>query len=111
MRFFGKGSFKRKKAGTMNGLERDYATRLMKLEHQGEIEKYWFESFKIRLADKTWFTPDFLVLTKEGFLEFHETKGFMLDDANVKLKVAAESWPFKFILVKKLKGNWEFKEI
>jgi hypothetical protein len=111
MRFFGKGRFKRKKAGTMNGLEAAYAKNLTTQQQAGLIEKYWFESFKIRLADKTWFTPDFLVLTKEGFLEFHETKGFMMDDANVKLKVAAESWPFKFILVKKLKGEWEFKEI
>ena len=111
MRYFGKGRFKQKKAGTMNGLEAGYARYLTELQHTGVIEKYWFESFKIRLADKTWFTPDFLVLTADGFLEFHETKGFMFEDANVKLKVAAESWPFKFILVKKLKGQWEFKEI
>lgn len=111
MRFFGKGRFKRKKAGTMNGLERDYSMRLQALKREGAIEAYWYESFKIRLADKTWFTPDFLVLTADGFLEFHETKGFMLDDANVKLKVAAENWPFKFLLIKKIKGTWEIKEI
>lgn len=111
MRYFGKGRFKRKKAGTMNGLERDYAMHLHAKMREGQIEKYWYESFKIRLADKTWFTPDFLVLTKEGFLEFHETKGFMMDDANVKLKVAAENWPFKFWLIKKQKGTWEFTEI
>ena len=111
MRLFGKGKFKRKKAGTMNGLERDYAMELGARRRAGEIEAFWFESFKIRLADKTWFTPDFLVLTKEGFLEFHETKGFLMDDANVKIKVAAEHWPFKFIMIRKVKGQWDFTEI
>ena len=36
----------------------------------------------------------------------HEVKGFMEDDAAVKLKVAAETfWWFQFKLVKKDRGN------
>jgi len=56
---------------------------------------------KLRLANKTFYTPDFFVITEEH-MEFHETKGWMRDDANVKLKVAATRFPwFRFILVTK----------
>jgi hypothetical protein len=55
----------------------------------------------LRLADKTFYSPDFAVLTKaDGTLEMHEVKGFWQDDARVKIKVAASIYPFKFIAVK-----------
>jgi hypothetical protein len=42
------------------------------------------------------------VLAKDGVTEFHETKGWMRDDANVKLKSAALQYPhFRFFLVRK----------
>lgn len=115
MRYFGKGRFKRKKAGTMNGLETNYARHLATLKSKGEIDAFWFESFKIRLADKCWYTPDFLVLKPDGFLEFHETKGakaIFYDDAKVKIKVSAESWPFRFFVVYHAKGGvWQLEEV
>jgi hypothetical protein len=73
----------------------------------GEIRGWKFEAVKLRLADKTFYTPDFLVVLKDGSLEFHETKGFWRDDARVKIKVAAELYPmFRFAALKKKKGNW-----
>lgn len=94
----------------MNKLEAEYALYLKALEYSQEILWYGFESVKLRLADKTFYTPDFAVLGIDG-LEFRETKGFMRDDAAVKLKVAAEHFPFKFVLVKKVKGEWQHKTI
>ena len=47
-------------------------------------------------------------------LEFHEVKGFWRDDARVKIKVAAEHFPFKFVAVRKKKlsegGGWDVEE-
>jgi hypothetical protein len=38
----------------------------------------------------------------DGSLECHEVKGFWADDARVKIKVAAEMYPFRFIAIMKL---------
>ena len=76
---------------------------------------YRYEGITLKLAMDTRFTPDFIVMDKDGFLEVHEVKGFMRDDAHVKLKVAAEQFPFKFFLIrlipKKDGGGWDIKEL
>ena len=42
-------------------------------------------------------------------MEMHEVKGFWQDDARVKIKVAAQMYPFRFLAAKlkpkKLDGN------
>lgn len=97
----------RHEPGRMNKLETDYSRHLDSRKQRGEIFGYFFESFKLRLADKTWYTPDFLVILADGTLEFHETKGFRRDDAMVKIKVAAEQYPvFAFLLVEQAQGAW-----
>jgi hypothetical protein len=77
----------------MNGTERKYAELLELRKMAGEILDYKFDSLKLRLADKTFYTVDFFVTTAQGF-ECHEVKGFLRDDANVKFKVAAERYPY-----------------
>ncbi len=108
-RFRGRGV--RRVPGQMNNTERNYAVHLDLLKLAGEIQEYWFEGIKVRLADKTFYTPDFFVLKADGMLECHETKGHWEDDARVKIKVAAETFPFKFIAVKRTKSGWEWEEI
>ena len=98
----------RMKSGQMNKTEVAYAQHLELLKQAGEILWYGFEAWKFRLADNTFYSPDFLVLQKTGVIEAHEVKGFMRDDANVKIKVAANMHPVKFILVKKAGKSWEF---
>lgn len=91
----------------MNKLERDYARKLDLDVAAGRILGYLFGSIKLRLADRTWYTPDFAVFTNTREIVFIETKGFMRDDAAVKLKVAAEQYPrFRFKLVTRSKGQW-----
>ena len=50
-------------------------------------------------------------MLSNGQLEAHEVKGFWEDDAKVKIKVAAELYPFSFVAVtkkpKKHGGGWE----
>lgn len=104
----------RKKSGDMNRLESEYDSYLSGLLRSGEILWYRFEGIKLRLADNTFYTPDFIVMDSSGIIEIHETKGFMMDDANVKIKVANEQFPFKFFLIKKQAkkngGGWCVKE-
>jgi len=91
----------------MNKTEAEYS-QMLDLEQKAGGIIYWrFEAIKIRLADNTHYTPDFLVCRSDMRLECHEVKGgFIMDDAKVKLKVAAETCPFGFVLAQKSKGAW-----
>lgn len=96
----------------MNKLESAYDAHLWQLRHQGEIIWHKYEGIKLKLADNTFYTPDFFVVTKDRELECRETKGFMRDDAAVKIKVAASLYPFRFRLVRKAKGGlWDITEM
>ena len=107
--FYGLG---RLKSGQMNKLEGAYSEHLSALQRAGEVKWWRFEGIKLRLADKTFFNVDFAVMLSTGEIQMHEVKGFMQDDANVKLKVAAEMYPFRFMLVKKAKGGvWDIREV
>ncbi len=91
----------RLKSGKMNKTEQEYCKRLNLLKHTGEVLWYRFEGIKLRLADNTFYTPDFAVLAADGVMEIHEVKGYWMDDARVKIKVAADQYPFRFLAVKK----------
>lgn len=99
----------------MNKLETAYRDYLVCQQLAGEVAWFAYEGIKLRLAGKTFYTPDFFVMLANGELELHETKGFMQDDAAVKLKVAAENFPFRVYLVKaiakKVGGGWDITEI
>ncbi len=84
----------------MNKTEQAYAERLALLQLAGEIRSFRFEPVKFRLADRTFYTPDFMVVTADE-VQFHEIKGYLPeDDANVKIKVVAEMYPeFQFQMV------------
>ena len=80
----------RLKTGQMNKTESEYCQLLELRKRAGEIDWYRFEGIKLRLADNTFYTPDFAVMLSTGEMEMHEVKGFWTDDARVKIKVAAE---------------------
>jgi hypothetical protein len=122
---FAKGARGRKPRipGEMNKTEAAYGDVLKAQLIAGEIEDYKFESIKFRLADRTWYTPDFMVQAIGGQQEIHEvkamtSKGKVLieDDANVKLKVVAEQYSqyvFKVCAMrpKKLGGGFDVREL
>ncbi len=101
----------RLKQGEMNQTERNYAGYLEGLKNAGEIIWYAFDSMKFRLANKTFYSPDFIVLKATGEIEAHEVKGHWEDDARVKIKVAAAMFPIPFIAVtRNTKNNtWEYE--
>lgn len=94
--------------GKMNKTEAAYAEHLELLRRKGEIVHYEFEPFKLRLADRTYYNFDFLVITADLTIEIHEVKGHWEDDARVKWKVGAdEFWYFTFKAIKNKSGGWE----
>lgn len=101
----------RLKTGTMNKTEAAYAALLDVRRMAGEVIWWRFEAFKFRLADNTFYEPDFAVMLADGRMEIHEVKGFWTDDARVKIKVAADLFPFQFRAVKALPkskgGGWQ----
>lgn len=100
--------------GALNKTETAYDAYLKEQLIAGFVLWYKFEAVKLRLADNTFYTPDFAVLPANGIFELHEVKGFWQDDARVKIKVAAALYPFRFIVVKarakKNGGGWEREE-
>lgn len=72
------------------------------LKAAGEVRGYWFEPFKFLLAGSTSYRLDFLVQRRDGSMAGVEVKGFMRDDAAVKVKVAAAHNPWLDIYVAKL---------
>lgn len=104
----------RLKTGQMNKTESAYASHLELCRAVGEILWYRFEGVKLRLADNTFYTADFSVMASDSVLELHEVKGHWEDDARVKIKVAADQYPFRFkavkVLAKKYGGGWSVEE-
>ena len=104
----------RLKVGTMNKTEAAYAATLDLRRYAGEVAWFKFEGVKLRLADNTFYTPDFAVMLADGALEMHEVKGLWQDDARVKIKIAADLYPMRFIAIKarakKDGGGWAIEE-
>jgi hypothetical protein len=105
----------RLKTGQMNKLEAEYEAEVLKPAlRAGQVHWYRFEGIKLRLADNTFLTVDFAVMRADGVLEMVECKGRWMDDARVKIKVAAEMYPFRFLAVrartKKDGGGWAVEE-
>jgi hypothetical protein len=108
-----KGRTVRPDPSGLNQSELRYMKHLAGRVARKEIAGYWPHALKFRLADKTWYTPDALVMENDGLLSLHELKGWMEDDAAVKLKVTSETyWLFPVKLVReKPRGCFLITEI
>lgn len=105
-------------AGTLNKTEQAFAQHLEAMKRAGEVLWYEFEAIKLRLADNTFLTVDFAVLSASGYLEMIDVKGgraVFADDAKAKMKVAAAKFPLVFKVAyprpKRDGGGWEIEEI
>lgn len=111
----GRFALGRLKTGQRNKTESAYETFLEARRRVGDVLWFKFEGVKLRLADNTFYTPDYAVMLANGQMEMHEVKGaraIFADDAKVKVKVAAETYPFPFVVAfpvpKSKGGGWEF---
>ena len=101
----------------MNKTEARFADYLEQLKHMKEIMAWLFEPMKFILAQNvkrarngTVYIPDFLAVYP-GHFTFYEVKGFWRDDALVKIKVAADMFPwFNWIAVQWKKDQWVFNK-
>ena len=108
----------RLKTGELNKTEQRYANHLAARLAAGEIKWFKFDCIKLRLADNTFLEVDFAVLRADDVLEMVDVKGAKAvyqDDARVKNKVAAETYPFVFKVAypraKAAGGGWDEEEV
>jgi hypothetical protein len=109
----------------MNRLESKYEAYLRDLQRLGHVEWFAYEPLKLKLADKTYYTPDFIVMRPDGAIEVHDTKGttsvqresgarvkkpFIEEHSAIKIKACADKFPFRFFAVWLLDGVWQYSE-
>jgi len=96
----------------MNKTELRRAQELEAMKRRGEIAAWWYEGITLKLGHDTRFTPDFLVQELDGSLGLEEVKGYMRDDARVKLSVCRRQYPFPLsVLIAKRGGGWHFEVV
>lgn len=94
-------------ANKLNKLERAYLAYL-----QG-LKPSWLgvQNVTLVIGHDTRYTPDFIVILN-GKLSAREVKGFMRDDARVKLMVVARQFPWiNFVLVTGKAGEWVHTDV
>jgi hypothetical protein len=102
--------------GEMNKTEREYSEFLEERKRAGQVLWWKFHPMRVRLASNTFYEVDFLVMTAEGHLEIHETKGgHTTDKGQLKIKLCGEALPVfrMFKVIKKTKkagGGWQIEE-
>lgn len=106
----------RLKTGEKNATEQRYEDEVLKPGMiVGDILWYRFEGVKLRLADNTFLTVDFAVLPASGVLTMVDVKGaraIVQEDARVKMRVAADQYPFLFQLAfPKGGGGWTIEAV
>jgi len=101
-------AFGQHKAGIMNSTEKAYAQILELQKANGTIKGWWFEAMTFKLGSDCRYTPDFMVQMPSDEIEFHEIKGGVWrDDSRVKLRMAADKFPFRFRGYTLVKKHWQ----
>lgn len=93
-------------------LERDWSVVLEAMKRDEQLLRWDYEPERLRLADGTYYTPDFRLVWHDGEVSFDECKGHMREAARVRILVAAELHPYRFRVVRRGKRrSWEIEEI
>lgn len=97
----------------LNKLERAFWKRLQDAKAGGIFKEAWREPFKLRVVNNRYYIPDFATHAAFGNpLTCWETKGWMREDAELKLLAAAERYQcFNWVLVQKDRGRWRCIEV
>lgn len=109
--------------GVMNQTEKLYAAELAQQVRAGQVARWWFEPFSLRLSrpaagQPARLTIDFMVLLPDGTTYLDDTKGTGVDNdaQRVAMKCAAEQYPlWIFRIVKRQTkaqgGGWKVTEL
>lgn len=104
----------------MNRREGAYEKHLELLKAAGEVRCWWFEAVTLKCGPDLRYTPDFLVMHADDTLSCDEVKATAKDgekfraeeDAMIKIRAAAQQFPFRFRIVWESKTRgWQAKEI
>jgi len=96
------------KPGSANSTERKFSNQLETARRKGEIQGWKFEAISLKLGEKTWYFPDFLVIDNHERIHIVEIKGFLRDDSAAKFKIAASNFPeMHFHMFKNQNGSWK----
>lgn len=101
-------------ADGMNKLERAFWERLQDAERARVFARVYEHPLKLRVIGNRWYHPDFLSVDIERFrpVTIWETKGFMREDAALKLIAAAERFPaFAWVLVTRKRQKWQCQNV
>lgn len=101
----------------MNKTERDFSEMLKAGWNATQIAQWNREPITFRLAGRTRYTPDFLVWPDarnwDTRFTFVEVKGWLREDAAIKIKVVADLFPcFRWLLVyREGRHGWKVFEV
>lgn len=110
-----KPRIRQKLGGKLNRTEAEFLEYLQS-RYSCPRDAFGVQNVTLEIANGCRYTPDFSAFGILTEPTFWETKGFMRDDAAVKIKVAARAFPAcRFYLVtkraKKLGGGWDVQEV
>jgi hypothetical protein len=97
-----------------NQTEQIHAARL---RADPDVERFEFNAIRLRLADGTWYKPDFWVVYRDGHEEMHEVKMRWWSRDRVRVKVAARlyGWRWTFRVFQKARekegGAWTIETL
>lgn len=83
-------------------------------QHAGVITQWLYEPWRLHLAPRTTYTPDFLALVPTGdYVVCYEVKGGWIRDRSTdKLKMAAVKFPWmRFVLAQWKDHEWTYRVI
>lgn len=100
----------RQKAG--DGLNKTERAFLGYLKRQDGGALVYPQSITLKLGNGVRYSPDFIE-TNEFHINAYEVKGFMRDDAAVKLKVAASLYPWItfYLATRRNGGGWDIQRM
>lgn len=116
--------------GKMNETESAYARELARRQLEEGVSDFLFEGVSLEIGNRCWYTPDFLVIYRDGSIDFAEVKAWWnpskakaaagekgkvgwREDARIKIKAAAARFPwFRFVAtwMEPGKPGWQIEE-
>jgi hypothetical protein len=99
-----------------SALEAARARHLQALKDAGEIKRWAYHPFRVKIAKDKWYEIDFIAEYTDGSIWAEEVKGSVLArnarDSITRLHVAATNLPmFRWRLVTRPDGSWEELEV
>lgn len=90
--------------------EKEFADYLDQQKLGGHILEWAYKPVRLRIGDGAFYSPDFRVVWANRSTTYYEIKGFLREAARVRLRVAAERHPSRFVMVRKRSkrdgGGW-----